>query len=124
MKRSLYFLFLGIFILYVAFAAFDEGANVYVNWYPLNPGMAVTVQYYFWMAFLRLAMMMMIWAWHFECQTGIKKMIKVLAIIHTWYFVEYLLHYTSVWIKWEGTESGLSSHILTMLCFAYFARGD
>lgn len=124
MNRNLYFLFCGIFILYVAFAGFDAGANEYWNPYPLFPEMRVTVQYYFWLLFLRLAMFLIFLAWYYESAPENRKMLKILAIIHCWYLIEYVLHYTSVWIKWEGTQSGLSSHIVTMLCFAYFARGD
>jgi len=123
-KRDIYYLFLGIFILYVAFSAFEGGEDNYVNWYPMNQEMKVTIQYYFWMLFMRVAMFLIFLSWYFESREENRKMLKVLAIIHLWYLAEYILHYTSVWVVVlpYAKYSGLSSHILTMSAFAYFGR--
>lgn len=119
MNKGLYFLFLSIFLLYIAFAGFDGGEDIYVNWYPLNPNQSVTIQYYFWLLFLRAAMFLIFLAWYYESSETNKKMLKVLMLIHAWYLVEYVLHYTSVWVL-TSRYSGYSSHILTMLVFAVY----
>ncbi len=121
MRREIYFLFLVIFILYIVFAVFDGWEDVYVNWYPLKRDQSVTVQYYFWMLFMRAAMFLIFRAWYFESKEENKRMLRILMFIHLWYFVEYILHYTSVWYVWPGSKySGLSSHIITMLIFAVY----
>lgn len=119
MNREIYFLFLIIFILYIAFAGFAGYEDVYVNWYPLNIDQSVTVQYYFWMLFMRCAQFLIFLAWYHESVEENKQMLKVLMLIHAWYVIEYVLHYTSVWIL-TSKYSGYSSHILTMLIFAIY----
>jgi len=58
------------------------------------------------------------------------RMAKIALAIQMWYIFEYCTHYTSVWITWEqlgltgNGRSGLSSHIVTMVVFAYLGWSD
>lgn len=128
MKRQLYFLFLTIFILYVVFAAIPSDA-IYIDWYPLY-SQKVTIQYYVWLLVLRLVMFLIFFAWYHESKLENRKMLKVMAMIHAWYVLEYILHYTSVWVTWKqlglgGNDfDGISSHIFTMSVFAYYGWDD
>ena len=145
--KTLYFLILSIFIIRVAFAAFPYDSEL-IHWYKLYPQQVATFQWWFWRLMVLLVEAVFIYGMRgiaYETDPAKKyhcfNMTTWLLYIQGWYFLEYLFHYTSVWITWEqinkGLEqlnlafrfhgdkrSGLSSHIVTMAIFAYFGWSD
>jgi len=130
-------LFLSIFIFRVAFTLFPSGTEL-IHWYKLFPEQATTFQWHFWrisIFFIDLLLLIAITITVHQTESAkrhhIYKMVKVLLWIQGWYILEYLTHYTSVWIsyndlmRWginlgyDDKYSGLSSHVITMTIFAY-----
>ena len=133
--KGLYFLFLSIFILRVAFAALPYDTDL-INWYLLSE-QRTTAQFAFWRLMtlmIEMTFIVGIMGVTFETESHKRahcyQMGIVLLWIQLWYILEYCLHYTSVWITWEqlgfsgNGRSGLSSHIVTMCIFAYLGWSD
>ena len=134
--RGIYITFLAIFILRVAFSALPYDSNL-IHWYPLYIGQTTTFQFAFWrleLFLVELGLIYIILSASVEPNEKARlqnyRMAKIILFIQFWYILEYCLHYTSVWITWEqlgmvgNKHSGLSSHIITSLVFAYFGKRE
>jgi hypothetical protein len=145
--KGLYYFILCVFIVRVTFAAFPYDSD-YIHWYKFYPDQVATFQWWFWRLMVFLVEAVFIYGMRgiaYETDPAKKyqcvKMTTLLLGIQSWYVLEYLFHYTSVWITWEqinkglgqldlsfrfdgDKKSGLSSHILTMAIFAYFGWSD
>jgi len=128
----LYYTFLSIFLFRAVWWFFPTKGDA-SRWFPLFD-IELTTQWWFW----RL-MVLVIELTLFFCMIEIIrnpserniKMVQTLIAIQGWYIVEYLLHYTSVWISYydlltwginlgyDDKYSGFSSHIVTMIIFAW-----
>jgi hypothetical protein len=132
----LYYTFLSIFIFRAVWQFFPTKGDP-SSWFLLFH-QELTTQWWFW-RLLVLAIEMTL----FFCMLEIirnpsernVKMIQTLILIQLWYIVEYLFHYTSVWISYhdlltwgfklgpDDRYSGFSSHIVTMIIFAWRCYG-
>lgn len=133
---GIYYTFLSIFILRVAFSALPYDSEL-IHWWVFYMGQTATFQWAFWrlnILLVELFLLLIIISASLEAN-GKQKLTnarnaKIVLWIQVWYLVEYCTHYTSVWITWEqlgligNGRSGLSSHIVTMLVFAYFGKDD
>jgi len=131
---GIYYTFLSIFILRVAFAALPYDTEL-IHWYALNIGQTATFQFAFWrlsVLLIELFLLMIIMSASVESNEKDRvqnfKMATVIIFIQCWYIIEYCLHYTSVWVTWEqigmqgNGRSGLSSHIITASIFWWKAK--
>ena len=136
MNKGLYFTFLSIFILRVAFSALPYDSEL-IYWFKLYPDQGTTFQWAFWRLTILMVELFLIFSIMNASIENDQKMrlynfriAKILLFIQCWYIFEYCLHYTSVWITWEqlgfkgNGRSGLSSHVVTMIIFGYFGWSD
>lgn len=128
----LYYTFLSIFLFRAVWWFFPTNGTP-SSWYPLFH-QEVTTQWWFWRLLILCIELVLFFAILEIIRNPSernKKMVKILIGIQCWYIFEYLFHYTSVWISYhdlltwginfgvDDRYSGFSSHIITMLVFAY-----
>ena len=134
--KGIYYSFLAIFNLRVAFSALPWDTQL-IHWWKLYMGQTATFQFAFWrFTILLVELFLILIIMSAAVETNEKKkqqnfrMAKIILFIQCWYILEYCTHYASVWIIWEqlgitgNGRSGLSSHIVTMLTFGYLGWHD
>jgi len=135
-SKAIYYTFLAIFILRVAFSALPYDSEL-IHWYILNVGQTSTFQFAFWrleIFLVELCLVLIILSASVESNEKARhqnyRMAKIILFIQGWYIIEYCLHYTSVWVTWEqlglaGNErSGLSSHVVAAFIFGYLGKRE
>jgi len=129
--RAIYYTFLAIFILRVAFSALPYDSDL-IHWWVLYIGQTSTFQWAFWRFNILLVELFLITIIVSAALTtnekdrfSIARMAKIMFVIQLWYIFEYCVHYTSVWVTWEqlglsgNGRSGISSHVVTCCIFAW-----